>query len=135
MAKNDIRNQFSTKCGNFSSPLDIVVLKNVIINIYKIWSNNKLGNILLSNLIKEKLLLNPFVFPAAVQSQLLLHLNANKNFQTDDILVYNCFHLLITTICFRSLMSNRGSQSSVDCDPLFKHQAFLAHLAPTNMKD
>ncbi|XP_003377783.1 ankyrin repeat domain-containing protein 10 [Trichinella spiralis] len=32
------------------------------------------------------------------------NLNANKNFQTDDILVYNCFHLLITTICFRSLI-------------------------------
>ncbi|KRX56033.1 hypothetical protein T09_2600 [Trichinella sp. T9] len=64
-----------------------------------------------------------------------VNLNANKNFQTDDILVYNCFHLLITTICVWSLMSNRGSQSSVDCDPLFKQQTILAHLAPTNMKD
>ncbi|KRZ87720.1 Ankyrin repeat domain-containing protein 10 [Trichinella sp. T8] len=33
-----------------------------------------------------------------------VNLNANKNFQTDDILVYNCFHLLITTICVWSLI-------------------------------
>ncbi|KRX83960.1 Ankyrin repeat domain-containing protein 10, partial [Trichinella sp. T6] len=31
-------------------------------------------------------------------------LNANKNFQTDDIQVYNCFHSLITTICVWSLI-------------------------------